>query len=138
MKEAFSAAKLSSGGLRPITINQLLPMVRQIIVYDRPSIVIIDGMDEAEEITGICDFLITSLESKTKFFICSRPHNVIADALRGALRMSAPSASASADIAHYIDQRLSQDQRLRKIGDGLKSYVRETLGEKAAGMCVYA
>jgi hypothetical protein len=50
--------------------------------------------------------------------------------------LSAPSASASSDIAHYIDQRLGRDPRLRKMAESLKSHVREVLGEKAAGMYV--
>ena len=136
VKEAFSAAKLSSGDLRPININQLTSMVRRHIVHDPPCIVIVDGMDEAEDVPGICDFLTTMLESGTKFFISSRPHNVIANVLPGALKMSAPSTSASSDIAQYIDQRLHHDQRLQKMVESLKSYVRESLSEKAAGMYV--
>lgn len=134
VKEAFSAAKLPSGGLRPINISQLTSMVRRYIVHDPPCIVIVDGIDESEDIPGICDFLTATLESGTKFFISSRQHNVIADALPHALKMSAPSASASSDIAQYIHQRLHHDQRLRKMAESLKSYVRETLSEKAAGM----
>jgi hypothetical protein len=115
VKHLFSAAKLSSGGLRPITLNQLTSVVRQVMASDRPPVVVIDGMDEAEDITDICDFLITLAESRTKFFISSRPHNVTGDALKGALKMSTPSASASSDISQYINHRLSHDQRLRKM-----------------------
>jgi hypothetical protein len=136
VEHLFSAAKLSSGGLRPITLNQLTSMVRQIMASDRPPVVVVDGMDEAEDITDICDFLITLTESKTKFFISSRPHNVTANALKGALKMSPPSASASSDISQYINHRLGHDQRLRKMSESLQSYVRKTLGEKAAGMYV--
>jgi NACHT domain len=136
VKEAFKATKLSSGGINPIRINQLISMTRQIIEYDRPAVVIVDGVDEAEDVTRICDFIATLSDSKSKFFICSRAHNAIADALRGATKLSAPSASASSDIAHYIDQRLGRDPRLRKMAESLKSHVREVLGEKAAGMYV--
>jgi hypothetical protein len=134
VKEAFNAAKLSSGGTKPIRINQLISITHQIIVNDCPTIFIIDGVDEAEDVTSICDFVATSLESKSKFFLCSRPHNVIADTLKSALKLSAPTASASSDIAHYIDQRLRRDPRLRKMAESLKSHVREVLGAKAAGM----
>lgn len=137
VKEAFSTAKLPSGGLRPITIEQLTSMICQFKVYDCPSIFIIDGMDEAEDITDICNFLVTGVESRMKFFISSRHHNIIADALSGALKMSAPSASANSDITHYINQRLNHDQRLRKMAESLKSHVGKTLGEKAAGMYVF-
>jgi hypothetical protein len=137
VKEAFSAAKLSSGGPRPITINQLTSMIHRIILSDCRSMLVIDGMDEAEDITGICDFLITSAEPRTKFFISSRPHNVIADGLGGALTMSAPSESASSDIVQYINQKLNHDQRLRKMTESLKSHVRETLCKNAAGMYVF-
>jgi hypothetical protein len=60
----------------------------------------------------------------------------MADALKKALKMSTPLASASSDISQYINHRLSHDQRLRKMSETLKSHVRETLGEKAAGMYV--
>jgi hypothetical protein len=103
VKHLFSAAKLSSGGLGPITLNQLTSVVRQVMASDRPPVV------------DICDFLITLAESRTKFFISSRPHNVTGDALKGALKMSPPSASAISDISQYINHRLSHDQRLRKM-----------------------
>jgi hypothetical protein len=109
VKQCFSAAKLSSDGLRPITTKQLTSMVRQIMAYDRPPIVVIDGMDEAEDITDICDILITLMESRTKFFISSRPQSVMADALKGAIKMSPPSASVSSDITQDINHRLSHD-----------------------------
>jgi hypothetical protein len=98
---------------------------------------VIDGVDEIAERQYILSFFNSHRRSdKFHLLVASRPLLDIEKHLCGTLRLNIEANSVLEDIETYIQWRLYNDQKFKRIKSSLKKTIQDRLIAQCAGMLV--
>jgi hypothetical protein len=96
--------------------------------------VVIDGLDECQSREPLLELLADFKSSNVNLFVTSRPEIDIERKFVGCPYMEMERDAVIDDITTYIDFRLDEEHRFRRIRQQLKDEIKSKLLEKADGM----
>lgn len=117
-------------------IPELLNAINLIAKCFNSVILIIDGLDECSNPSEVCTALKDAAGSSIRILASSRWERDIADIFCEHPQMELEDSLLQADIEVYIDWRLANETRLRKIKSSLKEEIRNALTSHSGGMFV--
>lgn len=115
-----------SNNLKSSIISDIIKTIKSLAQMSG-LIIIVDGLDECSAPTEICVALSELGMTNIKVLCTSRVEREIGDAFGQHTQMELDDALVQADIAVYIDWRMSNNRGLQKIKPRLKQEIKERL-----------
>ena len=104
--------------------------------FVRQPLLVIDALDECKDIEELLGALLELANDGVRFFVTSRPLQVIKDSLTGfpSISMDKMKYEIRGDIILHIMRELDSHRRLRSMEASLKNEIYAVLWDKADGM----
>ena len=120
--------------------KELASVLNKMISKQACSIIILDGVDESPECEEICKILneLADEHGLAHVLVVSRPDTKIRRQLSKFDELQLTQDVLEDDIGRYVQARMSDEQRFRRLNEELRNHARETIQLKSQGMFRWA
>jgi hypothetical protein len=139
LEQLYSTCQKTGSGRNP-TLDEVTNLIMALSAVAPNVYIILDALDECQNREELLEAIATLKGSvvNAKLFVTSRQEQDIIEGLTedGFTPMTILEDSIEHDIGLYVSSILRNDTHLRRLPEGLKHHIRNTLNAGAKSMCV--
>ena len=134
------AQGVRAGSSKAPGLGELVSMLDDLMSKQASSTIILDGVDESPECEEICKLLkgLPDKQGLAHVLVVSRPDIRIRRQLIDFDELQLTEDLLKDDIGKYVQARMSQEPRFRRLNETLRNHAQETIQLKSHGMFRWA